>query len=226
MSYSRPSDYPDWGTGTPNESDSGLPVSTGYPDDGIPTAKGWNWLMRRIGLWIRWFDQQIQGMVASLIGNDSSVTGTTVKDALNTLWGQVTDGIFNITFQDFGTMGAGKVVEAAWRKVTSATSGMPAMVTLTIKGFVAASEGTSFGAATALGTGILPSFSVSVGCDVVDGSNTYRGIMTIDTSGNITFSKLITAEGYGNRIGYDSVFSDSANKGIANAVTIQYAVWP
>jgi hypothetical protein len=81
MAYTRPTENPDWATGeggaTPNVDPAGLPVSTGYPDAGIPSAKGWNWLFQLIGNWIGWLDQLTQTIAASLWDStEDSFTGT------------------------------------------------------------------------------------------------------------------------------------------------------
>ena len=92
MSYSIPDQYPDFATsGSPNTDDTGLPVSDGWPDHSAPSAKNVNWLFMYLGKWVRYLKQQvdlISSLVASAITNDSNITGTTVKDALNTIKGK------------------------------------------------------------------------------------------------------------------------------------------
>jgi hypothetical protein len=178
--------YPDWCTGsTPNADSAGIPATNGYDDSGagsIPSAKNWNWLMMILGQWVRYLKQQvdlISSLVASAITNDSSVTGTTVKDALNTLAGEIgtiTEGNFDAIFLG---PGAGQIftveqtVNVKYRVWQSATGGVPKLVTLTFPKLAATSNSVYMYALNCLPSTIKPSVDGVVVPIVVEDNGRY-----------------------------------------------------
>jgi hypothetical protein len=104
----KPTLYPDWsvkvdGTdndvidGTTGENNVVDPSAgkklTGFLYDEKPPRQNFNWLFRIITQWIRWFDASVidlySKLTASAIANDSTVAGTNVDDALDTLGGLI-----------------------------------------------------------------------------------------------------------------------------------------
>ena len=86
-------DTPDPTSGQPNVATPGTEKkNVGWVYNEKPPRQYFNWLARVTSKWIRYFDGMIDNIKASTVANDSSVTGTTVKDALETLVGEIPVG--------------------------------------------------------------------------------------------------------------------------------------
>lgn len=85
----RPTYTPNWDTTVANSSRPASGAQTGGVVDGYTLPAKWlNWMFNNIYLWIVQLTAEIDGLStppASSVTNDSSVSGATVKDALNEL---------------------------------------------------------------------------------------------------------------------------------------------
>jgi len=100
VAYTQPDSYLDFcqsdrtdpASGEPNVVVPSTPHKNyGWSFNEKPPFQYFNWLFRYADLWVKWLWQELQALVTSDIANDSSVTGTTCKDALENLATDMTE---------------------------------------------------------------------------------------------------------------------------------------